>query len=307
MEANLQDKGSTRGLAIYIRNLLNCSKIDSQKISVGNETPSEVISVELKLKKNEKLILSNIYRSSSSNTQENDKINNFFKSSSKLKYDHQLILGDLNRKDIDWNMVTATSHDDNNFIEAVMDSYLTQHVLTPTRGRGTNEPSLIDLVFSRNAECIESIELHAPLGKSDHSLIKLVYRTEPEELPGKIVCDYVKVDFQKLRKQLDIEWESFLQDCGDDIDLMWEKFINIYGEGERECIPRKITKTGKKKFSHPLDRKSLAKRKKKYRLWKRYINTKDVKIYEEVSKPSTKINKKVRETTRKGYCRKSKI
>ena len=97
--------------------------------------------------------------------------NNFFRSSSKLKYDHQ-----LNRKDIDWNMVTATSHDDNNFIEAVMDSYLTQHVLTPTRGRGTNEPSLIDLVFSRNAECIESIELHAPLGKSDHSLIKLMYR-----------------------------------------------------------------------------------------------------------------------------------
>ena len=201
MEANLQDKGSTRGVAIYIRNLLNCSKIDSQKISVGNETPSEVISVELKLKKNEKLILSNIYRSPSSNTQENDKINNFFRSSSKLKYDHQLILGDLNRKDIDWNMVTATSHDVNNFIEAVMDSYLTQHVLTPTRGRGTNEPSLIDLVFSRNAECIESIEFHATLGKSDHSLIKLMYRIEPEELPGKIVCDCVKADSQKLRKQ----------------------------------------------------------------------------------------------------------
>ena len=128
-------------------------------------------------------------------------------------------------------------------------------MLTPTRGRGTNEPSLIDLVFSRNAECIESIELHAPLGKSDHSLIKLVYRTEPEELPGKIVCDYVKADFQNLRKQL--------EDCGDDIDLMWEKFINIYGEGERECIPRKITKTGKKKFSYPLDRKIAGETKEK--------------------------------------------
>ena len=67
-------------------------------------------------------------------------------------------------------MVTSTSKDDNNFIEAVIDSYL-----TPTRGRGTNEPSLIDLVFPRNAECIDSIALHAPLGKSDHSLIKLSY------------------------------------------------------------------------------------------------------------------------------------
>ena len=44
-------------------------------------------------------------------------------------------------------MVIATSQDDNNFIETVMDSYLTQHVLTPTRGRGTNEPSLIDLKY----------------------------------------------------------------------------------------------------------------------------------------------------------------
>ena len=93
------------------------------------------------------MILSNIYRSS--NIEENDKINNIFRNSSKLKYDHQLILGDLNRKYIDWDMVTWTSRD-NNFIEAVMNSYLTQHMLTPTRGRGTNEPSLIVLVFSRN-------------------------------------------------------------------------------------------------------------------------------------------------------------
>ena len=50
-EANLQDKGSTRGVAIYIRNSLNCSKIKSQKITFEEETPTDVISVELKLKK----------------------------------------------------------------------------------------------------------------------------------------------------------------------------------------------------------------------------------------------------------------
>ena len=82
------------------------------------------------------MILSNIYRCPSSNIEENDEINNFFRNSSKIKCDHRLILGDLNRKDIDWDMVTSTSHDDNNFIEAVMDSYLTQHMLTPTREDG---------------------------------------------------------------------------------------------------------------------------------------------------------------------------
>ena len=68
----------------------------------------------------------------------NDKIHNFFTSSSEHRYDHQLILGDLIRKDIDWDMVTSTPHDDNKFIEAVMDNYLMQHKPTPTGGRGTN-------------------------------------------------------------------------------------------------------------------------------------------------------------------------
>ena len=140
-------------------------------------------------------------------------------------------------------MVTATSQDDNKFIEAVMDSYLTQHILTHIRGRGTNESSLIDLVISSNAE---SIELHALLGKSDHSLIKLMYRTEPEDLPEKIVCDYFKADFQKTKEQLNIDWETFFKECGDDIDSVWNKFINKYIDAQRECIPSKTIKTGKK-------------------------------------------------------------
>ena len=115
--------------------------------------------------------------------------------------------------------------------------------------------------------------------------------------------------FSEIRKQLDIEWESFLKDCGDDIDLMWEKFINKYGEAERECIPRKITKTGKKKFSYPLDRKSLAKRKKKYRLWKRYIDTKDVKIYEDYCRCRSQVRRLTRKSAKqqeKGIAEKAK-
>ena len=62
MGTAFRDKASTRVVAIYIRNLFNCFQIESQKIASGNETPTEVISVELKLKKNEKMVRSNIYR-----------------------------------------------------------------------------------------------------------------------------------------------------------------------------------------------------------------------------------------------------
>ena len=59
-------------------------------------------------------------------------------------------------------------------------------MLTPNRGRDTSKPSLLDLLFTSKEECIENIEMHAPLGNSDHSLIKVLYRCEPEKLPDKI-------------------------------------------------------------------------------------------------------------------------
>ena len=61
-------------------------------------------------------------------------------------------------------------------------------------------------------------------------------------------------------------------------------FFQKYNVAERECIHRKVVKTSTKIFSIPLDRKTLVKRKKKYRLWERYLNTKDAKIYEEYCK-----------------------
>ena len=115
------------------------------------------------------MILSNIYRSPNSSGKENDSINNFVKGIGTSKYAHQLIVGDFNRKDINWDTVTSPSDDDCKFIESIRDRYLTQNILTPT----TSKPSLIDLLFTSKEECIENIEMHAPLGKSDHSLIKV--------------------------------------------------------------------------------------------------------------------------------------
>ena len=164
--ANLEDRGSTRGVAIYYRKSLNCSKIDTTKIMGGSEfAPREVISISMNLENNKKLIFSNIYRSPHSTAEDNRNINKFFRSFSLLKHEHQVILGDFNRKSIDWVTAMSASDDDCEFIEATRDSFLTQHVSTPTRGRGTNDPSLIDLVFTSNEENIESINMHAPLGK----------------------------------------------------------------------------------------------------------------------------------------------
>lgn len=143
--ANLDNNDSTRGLAIYIHDSLKFTKVDPIKIlSDGKDTPKEIICIELQLYGKKKMLISNIYRSPNSDSNSNENINAFFKKVGMLKYEHQIIVGDFNRKDINWETVSATSEEDMKFIEAVQDSFLIQHVKKPTRGRGTNKPSLID-------------------------------------------------------------------------------------------------------------------------------------------------------------------
>ena len=36
---------------------------------------------------------------------------------------------------------------------------------------------------------------------------------------------------------------------------MWGKFILMFNQAEKEFIPKKVVKTGKRKFSHPIDKK----------------------------------------------------
>ena len=112
---------------------------------------------------------------------ENEKVNNFIRTLGTLKHSQILVLGDFNRKDIDWLSLSAQSETDRRFIEAVKDSFLTQHISQPTRVTRANEPSLIDLLFTTHDKNIENIEYCAPIGKSDHSLIKFSYRFQLEK------------------------------------------------------------------------------------------------------------------------------
>ena len=71
----------------------------------------------------------------------------------------------------------------------------------------------------------------------------------------KMVCNYGKADFKKMNK-FAIDWDTFFDECKDDVDLAWEKFIQKYNEAERDCIPKIVVTTSKKRFNTPLDRKS---------------------------------------------------
>ena len=60
-------------------------------------------------------------------------------------------MGDLNFKQINWKSISTDiyNHDDINdkFVECVRDNFLFQHITEPTRQRGSDTPSTLDLIF----------------------------------------------------------------------------------------------------------------------------------------------------------------
>ena len=92
-------------------------------------------------------------------------------------------MGDFNTPNIDWKDFTCSdsrSSFAHEFINATLDSYLTQHVFKPTRRVPGQRSSILDLVFTSNPNSIEKIQHHSLLGSSDHEclLFELKYFTE---------------------------------------------------------------------------------------------------------------------------------
>ena len=68
-----------------------------------------MISIELYLSDNTKLVLSNTCRNPNNSVEGNEHINEFFRNSVKLKRVHQIVHGDFSRKNIDSITGTSTS------------------------------------------------------------------------------------------------------------------------------------------------------------------------------------------------------
>ena len=77
-----------------------------------------------------------------------------------------------------------------------------------------------------------------------------------------------------MQSLLDVDWIEHLADCNHDVDVMWDKFYRKFKAVESECVPKKRVGIGITKY-RPLGKQCCIKRKRKYRLWKRYLETKD--------------------------------
>ena len=175
--------------------------------------------------------------------------------------------------------------------------FLYQHVNKPTRGRGSDTPSCIDLVFSNEEQMVSNLTIGAPLGKSDHSVIIFDFICQTIGTPPKAWYRYEKADYIKMADMLNLDWAVLFSEC-DNLNDQWKIFSVKYNEAEKACVPQKIVNTNKKKFSVPLDSKAQAKRKRKHRLWQRYLETEDGKVYSEYRKCSNQLRNLTRKATK---------
>ena len=158
---------------------------------------------------------------------------------------------------------------------------------------------------------ISDLEITAPLGSSDHSILRFNFICHSEKQDPKIKVNYNKGDYKSMNEELKvIDWEREFDKFPEDVQKQWDIFVSKYLAIEQKYVPRKIVYINgepSKKFSMPLNAKILRLLKKKNRLWSRVRKN---LASEEQELNYRRIKNQIRRLTRQGkkthgekYCK----
>ena len=193
-----------------------------------------------------------VYRKPNSSRANDEELINMIQQAANLARDI-LVLGDFNLPEISWQDNTARNNFNDGFntpeefLLALDTNGLCQHVTMATRARGCNHPSLLDLVITSWEDNIDNLDILAPLGRSDHSVIEaeLLFPLKGCGKTGdcKEVWNYRKGDYQKARELGNsMQWEEQFENKTS--DEQYEIFVDTLKNIRNDCIPKKtVTKT----------------------------------------------------------------
>lgn len=263
------------GVTILTRKNLVIDK-DSVNFLVQHEA-EETTWCEVKCEGGKDILLGVVYRTPSSPAINNDKICNIVRESEEYTQGKQvLVCGDFNFGNILWeeNKVQEGSQGSsqaNNFLEAVQDAFWTQHVNEWTHMRDTDNPSRLDLIFTKKECEIEDIKYAAPLGLSKHAVMTFTFiaETTARQQEDKIVkLNYHKADLRKMRQLLrEVKWEELFN--GKSPQEKWNIFKEIYHRITKECIPT-YAQIQRKRRPKWMTRRAMNAIDKKEAAWQRY-------------------------------------
>lgn len=147
-------------------------------------------------------------------------------------------------------------------------------ITEPTHHRGTQTPTLVDLVLTNANNFIYDVKLHAPLGKSHHSVICFNIDSCQPNNPKEPVVKYnmTKGNYDQMRKHLSKSKESWDMLLNNDLTLeMWcSTIVETMEEAKELFIPKKCSKPNKPKRSFAAPESLLAALRLKRKAFKAY-------------------------------------
>ena len=305
MITNNWEDNHTRGIICYID-----KKIESNQIELKLNF-QEVISFEVNISNNNKILINCIYKSPNSPPQNSSDLLELIKETSSYNKNDLIIIGDFNYSGIDWDnwtILTNTMYNEKSkLIETLRDSYLDQCISEPTRVRGTNKPSILDLILTNNPKNIADICYSNPLGKSDHCVISFTYQCKCKiNNYKKIRKLYDKGDYTKIKDNLNTtDWKELMNDKS--VQEQWDIFNTVIKELEDKHIPTKTYYVNDdKKGNFPLPANVLKTIRKKHNLWKKFMVTREGKAHQDYCRARNKVKnllRKARKEHEKNICK----
>ena len=123
------------------------------------------------------------------------------------------------------------------FYDKLSDLYLYQIVNEPTRLRGDNVPSCLDLVITASGTNVCNLKVLCPIGKC-HNVITSDFNVRVNGQVDKDIFRYAysKGDYRRMCALLrDVDW-SVVTDSSD-VDITWEFFNSTFQYVIHECVP----------------------------------------------------------------------
>ena len=295
------------GILVYVRETLNCCTTELKKLNdLSNET-KEALWLTIK-SEDCNILVGTIYRRGNSGAKNDANIRDMIDIA--CKHSNKVIIcGDFNFPKIDWpgDTINATPFSSEmRFVKCLEENYLTQHVTEPTRRRGTDDPSLLDLVITENNQTQICPKHLCPLGLSDHDIIEFKYLitvTDTEMGDQEPRKNYYKANMDTIIEQLaDTNWNEVLPfyEPVEDVDLedALSKFYSKVNKIIDDNVPE-YKKNGNIKRKPDWGNVSTTRSmRRKYHSWQRYLNTKSARNYLLYCKERRKTAKQIRKAKR---------
>ena len=273
-----------RGVLIYVHKELKASPSAVEEMWQSEEG----CWCEVKLQDDDKLLIGCIYRSpNSSDTNNENMLNSLRQICKEAKFSHLLLCGDFNIPEIDWNEEVSLKGPDHlafEFMECIRDCFWYQHVRNPTRSRRDQVENVLDLVLTNEEGMIDDIHHEAPLGKSDHMILKFSFQCYKQiKIPTNSKFNFHKGNYDAINE--DLRGHDWIADMSMlTVEESWKLFEERLKVTMERNIPKVKASTRKSKKPLWMNNTVLTKLKKKHSAFKRYLQTREGEDYQQYAR-----------------------